>query len=88
MTLFYIIHGAGEDYAVTYQGMSTEDVAVMLTDRGLTFEAVTEKAYNTFIQGLPAPAPPPDTTADRAILKNPQATNDQKINALIKILGL
>lgn len=88
MKIYAIINDSSGGYAASYDGMTQEIINTMLTERGLTFSLVSQKEYQDFINSRVLPAPDIIREQAKVILKNPLSTTDQKVNALITILGV
>lgn len=89
MKLFYVIHAVEGDRVVQYQGMTADTIEAMLKEQNLSFDPMREEEYDAFlIAHKPAPLPVADFTQEKAILSDKQAIANQRIDALIKILGL
>lgn len=73
----------------SYEGMSPETVQSLLVDMGLS-STITDKAtYDAFVESNKPPARiTPDLTQEKSVLKDPKSTTDDKLAAVIKILGL
>lgn len=89
MKLFYLTHNASGDSSVSFEGMGQETVEKLLSESGKTFEFTDEKGFNSFNElHQPTPRTQPDLTQEKATLKDITARPDDRINALVKILGL
>jgi hypothetical protein len=87
--LFYITHGLHGDSTVSYEGQDQATAERLLTERGLTFDFADEVTYDAFIQAHKRPGIiPPDLTQEKAVLKDKTAKAEDRLEALIHILGL
>lgn len=88
MKLFYIVHSLGGDHAVSSNGQDKETNERLMTEQGWTFDLIDEKTYQVFVDLHKPVLNSVDLTQDKAILKNKSAIPADRLDSLIKILGL
>jgi len=75
---------------IQYEGMTQVDIINLYAQTKTSFAFVDVPTYQAAVAqavGNPVTFPSQTAIADQAILKNPLSTTDQKVNALIQILG-
>lgn len=87
--IYVIVHSASGDSFRSYDGQRLEKIQELVQSEGKTFEVITQKQYEDFIEATRVPVAK-DTDLERSIsdAKNTQKTDTERINALIEVLGL
>lgn len=78
------------EHVRSYQGQSEETIARLLSEEGKTFEIITQKAYEAFIEAHSPRPPQSNPEREQAIIdfKDRGKTNTERLDALIKVLEL
>ena len=91
MTFYFVVHNPLGDYAMTFKGMDEITVQGLLGETGFPFESIDQAAYDGFLEAnrpLESVVTTPVLTENQLVLQDPNATTDEKVDALIKYLGL
>lgn len=89
MKIYAVVHRPEGDIASVYLGMDESTISTMLQDQGFTVDFVDEQTYSAFVEAHePPPIIVPDLSTEKAVLKDKTAKADDRLDALVKILGL
>lgn len=77
----------GNDYLCSYKGMDQSTVTALATDLGCTnIQFVAEDEFRSYVDAVPKFVAT-DLSNVKAVLRDSKSTTDDKLNALIQILG-
>lgn len=87
MKIYCVTQGPLGESSSVYEGQDKATIEMLLTERGLTVDFVDEATYVAFEQSHKPPEKP-DLSNEKAVLKDKNAATQDRLDALVKILGL